>query len=48
VGLKTLLAIGVAWLLHGNRLAAAVAVTLHDIVLPLTRLSYDRNARLPR
>jgi uncharacterized protein (DUF2062 family) len=35
VGLKTLLAIGVAWLLHGNRLAAALAVSLHDIVLPL-------------
>jgi uncharacterized protein (DUF2062 family) len=45
VGLKTLLAIGVAWLLHGNRLAAAVAVTLHDIVLPLMpvllRWEYD-------
>jgi hypothetical protein len=35
VGLKTLLAISVAWLLRGNRLAAAVAVTLHDIILPL-------------
>jgi len=49
VGLKTLLAIGVAWLLHGNRLAAAVAVTLHDIVLPLMpvllRWEYDRMAR---
>ena len=45
VGLKTLLAIGVAWLLRGNRLAAAVAVTLHDIVLPLMpvllRWEYD-------
>ena len=45
VGLKTLLAISVAWLLRGNRLAAAVAVTLHDIVLPLMpvllRWEYD-------
>jgi uncharacterized protein (DUF2062 family) len=45
VGLKTLLAISVAWLLRGSRLAAAVAVTLHDIVLPLMpvllRWEYD-------
>jgi uncharacterized protein (DUF2062 family) len=45
VGLKTLLAIGVAWLLGGNRLAAAVAVTLHDVLLPLMpvllRWEYD-------
>jgi uncharacterized protein (DUF2062 family) len=45
VGLKTLLAISVAWLLRGNRLAAAIAVTLHDIVLPLMpvllRWEYD-------
>jgi hypothetical protein len=45
VGLKTLLAIGAAWLLRGSRLAAAVAVTLHDILLPfmpvLLRWEYD-------
>jgi len=45
VGLKTLLAIGAAWLLRGSRLAAAVAVTLHDILLPLMpvllRWEYD-------
>jgi uncharacterized protein len=44
-GLKTLLAIGAAWLLRGNRLAAAVAVTLHDVLLPLMpvllRWEYD-------
>jgi len=45
VGLKTLLAISAAWLLRGNRLAAAVAANLHDILLPLMpvllRWEYD-------
>jgi uncharacterized protein len=44
-GLKTLLAIGLARLLRGNIVAAAVAVTLHDIALPvvplLLRWEYD-------
>lgn len=35
VGLKTLLAMGVARLARGNVVAAAVAVTLHDVLLPL-------------
>jgi uncharacterized protein (DUF2062 family) len=33
-GLKTLLAIVVAWLFRGNKVAAAIGVTLHDLVLP--------------
>ena len=44
-GVKTLLAIGVTRLLRGNIVAAAIAVTLHDIVLPvvplLLRWEYD-------
>ncbi len=32
--LKTLLSIAVAWLFNSNKLAAAIAVTLHDVVLP--------------
>lgn len=32
--LKTLLSIGFAWICRGNKLAAAIAVTLHDIILP--------------
>lgn len=35
LGLKTLLAIATAKLLRGNMVAAAVAVTLHDVLLPL-------------
>lgn len=34
-GFKTLLAMGVAKLMRGNMIAAAVAVTLHDVILPL-------------
>src|SRR2546426_6703842 len=34
VGLKTLLSIFVAWLTRCNILAAAIAVTLHDVALP--------------
>jgi len=44
-GLKTLLSIFVAWLTRSNLVAAAVAVTLHDIALPfmpvLYRWEYD-------
>jgi uncharacterized protein (DUF2062 family) len=38
VGLKTLLAIGTARLLRGSVIAAAIAVTLHDVILPLAPL----------
>ena len=45
LGLKTLLAIGVTWIFGGNKLAAAIAVTLHDLLLPivpmLIRFEYD-------
>jgi uncharacterized protein (DUF2062 family) len=44
-GLKTLLALGVARLLRGNLVAAALTVTLHDLILPLwpllLRWEYD-------
>lgn len=35
VGFKTLLAMGTAKMARGNIVAAAVAVTLHDVLLPL-------------
>jgi uncharacterized protein (DUF2062 family) len=38
--LKTLLSIGTAWLLRCNKLAAAIAVTLHDVLLPLVPALY--------
>ena len=38
VGLKTLLTLGVSRLLRGSLLAAAIAVTLHDVLLPVTPL----------
>src|SRR5437016_10783365 len=34
VGLKTLLSIFFAWLTRSNIIAAAIAVTLHDVALP--------------
>ena len=33
--MKTLLSILVAWVCRSNKIAAAIAVTLHDIILPL-------------
>ncbi len=45
VGLKTLLALGFTRLFRGNLLAAAIVVTLHDVLLPvaplLLRWEYD-------
>jgi len=45
VGFKTLIAIGLARLLRANFLAAAIAVSLHDVFLPLfpflLRLEYQ-------
>jgi len=38
--LKTLLSIAVAWLFRCNKIAAAVAVTLHDILFPLMPAVY--------
>ncbi|HEY4282885.1 MAG TPA: DUF2062 domain-containing protein [Chthoniobacterales bacterium] len=33
--MKTLLSIVVAWIFRSNKIAAAIAVTLHDVILPL-------------
>src|SRR3954466_13694056 len=33
-GLKTLLTLTLAWLLKGNKIAAFITVTLHDLILP--------------
>ncbi|MEP7016279.1 MAG: DUF2062 domain-containing protein [Verrucomicrobiota bacterium] len=38
--LKTLLSIGVAWVSRSNKVAAAIAVTLHDIILPFMPAIY--------
>src|SRR5437870_10444651 len=38
--MKTLLSIGVAWLCKCNKIAAAIAVTLHDVILPLMPAIY--------
>lgn len=39
-GLKTLLSVAVAWLCKSNKLAAALAVALHDVMLPLMPAIY--------
>ncbi len=38
--LKTLLSIGIAWLLGGNKIAAAISVQLHDLILPFMPAIY--------
>ena len=38
--LKTLLSIATAWLFRCNKIAAAIAVTLHDIILPFMPAIY--------
>lgn len=38
--LKTLLSIAVAWICRSNKIAAAIAVTLHDITLPFMPAIY--------
>jgi hypothetical protein len=40
VSLKTLLSIGVAWLFGSNKIAAAVSVQLHDLLLPFMPAIY--------
>lgn len=40
LSLKTLLSIAVAWLFKSNKLAAAISVTLHDVMLPLMPAIY--------
>lgn len=34
-GIKTVFALLLAWIVRGNKLAAAIAVTLHDLLLPV-------------
>ena len=38
--LKTLLSIAIAWLLGGNKIAAAISVQLHDLLLPFMPAIY--------
>jgi uncharacterized protein len=38
--LKTLLSIFVAWLFNSNKIAAAISVTLHDVILPFMPAIY--------
>jgi uncharacterized protein (DUF2062 family) len=40
VTLKTLLSIAVAWIFGGNKIAAAVSVSLHDLLLPFMPAIY--------
>jgi len=40
LSMKTLLSIGVAWISKSNKIAAAIAVTLHDVMLPLMPAIY--------
>ncbi len=40
LSMKTLLSIGVAWLCGGNKIAAAISVTLHDVLLPFMPAIY--------
>ncbi|MGI9087437.1 MAG: DUF2062 domain-containing protein [Chthoniobacterales bacterium] len=40
LSVKTLLSIGVAWLLNSNKIAAAISVTLHDVILPFMPAIY--------
>ncbi len=37
---KTLLSILIAWLLNSNKIAAAISVTLHDVLLPFMPAIY--------
>jgi uncharacterized protein len=40
LSLKTLLSIGIAWLFGSNKIAAAVSVQLHDLLLPFMPAIY--------
>jgi len=40
LSMKTLLSIAFAWLFRSNKIAAAIAVTLHDVMLPLMPAIY--------
>lgn len=49
-GLKTVLALALAWVLRCSRVAAVIAVTLHDVTLPfspfLMRWEYEMGRRM--
>lgn len=40
LGLKTLLSIALAWLFKSNKIAAAISVQLHDLILPFMPAIY--------
>lgn len=40
LSLKTLLSVAVAWICKSNKIAAVIAVTLHDVTLPLMPAIY--------
>ena len=40
LSVKTLLSVAVAWLFRSNKIAAALTVTLHDVLLPLMPAIY--------
>jgi uncharacterized protein (DUF2062 family) len=40
LGMKTLLSILVAWICRGNKIAAVISVTLHDLILPFSPAIY--------
>jgi uncharacterized protein len=40
LSLKTLLSIAVAWAFKSNKIAAAISVTLHDVILPVMPAIY--------
>ena len=39
-GMKTLLTLALAWLLKGNKIAAFISVTLHDLLLPFVTIFF--------
>ena len=46
MGLKTLLSIAVAWVCRCNKIAAAIAVTLHDVLIFVMPAIYFAEYRL--
>ena len=40
LGMKTLLSILVTWICRGNKIAAVISVTLHDLILPFSPAIY--------
>lgn len=40
LGMKTLLSVLLTWICRGNKIAAVISVTLHDLILPLSPAVY--------